>query len=59
MSVRPILHAPDERLRIVSSPVDAVDDDIRQLVKDMFATMYAAPAAGWLPFRSACRSASS
>ena len=41
-----ILHFPDERLRIVAKPVDVVDDSIRQLVDDMFETMYDAPGIG-------------
>lgn len=46
MSIRPILHFPDERLRIESQPVDQVDDTIRQLIDDMFETMYEAPGIG-------------
>jgi len=30
----------------VSTPVEAVDDDVRALVDDMFETMYAAPGVG-------------
>lgn len=41
-----ILCFPDERLRTVAKPVDVVDDDIRQLIDDMFETMYAAPGIG-------------
>ncbi|MDH5765192.1 MAG: peptide deformylase [Gammaproteobacteria bacterium] len=41
-----ILHFPDDRLRTRASPVAEVDDDIRQLVDDMFETMYAAPGIG-------------
>ena len=41
-----ILHFPDERLRTVAKPVDVVDDSIRQLVDDMFETMYDAPGIG-------------
>ncbi|HET9902469.1 MAG TPA: peptide deformylase [Xanthobacteraceae bacterium] len=46
MAVRPILILPDPRLRLVSEPVDAIDDDIRRLVSDMFETMYDAPGIG-------------
>ena len=46
MAVRPILLLPDPRLRLVSEPVKAIDDEIRQLVDDMFATMYDAPGIG-------------
>jgi len=41
-----ILEFPDPRLRRVAKPVDRVDDAVRQLVKDMFETMYAAPGVG-------------
>lgn len=46
MSIRPILHFPDERLRNPSQPVAEVNDEIRQLVDDMFDTMYEAPGIG-------------
>ncbi|HWW64806.1 MAG TPA: peptide deformylase [Sphingomonadaceae bacterium] len=46
MALLPILEAPDPRLRLVSKPVDAVDDDLRALIDDMFETMYAAPGIG-------------
>lgn len=41
-----ILHYPDQRLRTEARPVEKVDDQIRQLVDDMFETMYAAPGIG-------------
>lgn len=41
-----ILEFPDPRLRTVAKPVAEVDDRIRQLVDDMFETMYAAPGVG-------------
>lgn len=41
-----ILQFPDSRLRTVAKPVEKVDDRIRQLVDDMFETMYAAPGIG-------------
>ncbi|MDP5135815.1 peptide deformylase [Rheinheimera baltica] len=40
MSVLQVLHFPDERLRTVAKPVDAVTADIKQLVADMLDTMY-------------------
>lgn len=46
MAKREILHFPDPRLRNVAEPVEVVDDDIRQLVDDMFETMYDAPGIG-------------
>jgi peptide deformylase len=42
----PILHYPDERLHRVAAPVEHINDEIRQLVKDMAETMYAAPGIG-------------
>ncbi|OOY36145.1 peptide deformylase [Solemya velum gill symbiont] len=41
-----ILHFPDERLRQHAKPVVEVNDVIRQLVSDMFETMYEAPGIG-------------
>lgn len=41
-----ILHYPDPRLRNQAQFVAAVDDSIRQLVADMFETMYEAPGIG-------------
>jgi peptide deformylase len=41
-----LLHYPDERLRTVAKPVVSVDDRIRQIVRDMAETMYAAPGIG-------------
>jgi peptide deformylase len=41
-----ILEYPDPRLRTRAEPVDAVDDALRQLIDDMFETMYAAPGIG-------------
>jgi peptide deformylase len=46
MSVRPILTAPDPRLKAVSTPVARVDDDIRKLIADMLESMYAAEGIG-------------
>jgi peptide deformylase len=46
MALRPILTLPDARLRLVSKPVEKVDAEIRQLVEDMFETMYGAPGIG-------------
>ena len=41
-----ILEYPDPRLRTVAAPVTEVTDDTRELIKDMFETMYAAPGIG-------------
>ena len=46
MAIRPIVEVPDPLLRQKSTPVEAVDDDVRALIADMFETMYAAPGIG-------------
>lgn len=46
MPVLDILEFPDERLRTRAKPVEEVTDEIRQLVDDMFETMYVAPGIG-------------
>ena len=46
MEILPILEFPDERLRTVAKPVDAVNDDIRTLIARMLHTMYDAPGIG-------------
>ena len=46
MALRNIIKLPDPRLREVSTPVKAVDDELRRLVADMFETMYDAPGIG-------------
>ncbi|WP_372860876.1 peptide deformylase [Spongiibacter sp.] len=46
MAVLEILEFPDPRLRTVAKPVAAVDDRVRQLIDDMFDTMYEAPGVG-------------
>ena len=46
MALLPILTYPDPRLHTVARPVAAVDDRVRQLVADMFETMYEAPGIG-------------
>ena len=46
MAVLPILKYPDSRLHRVAKPVREVDDRIRQLVRDMAETRYAAPGSG-------------
>ncbi len=40
MTIRPIVIAPDKRLKLRSSPVAVVDDEIRTLLDDMLETMY-------------------
>ena len=46
MAIRSIIEAPDPRLRVISKPVEGIDDDLRALVADMFETMYEAPGIG-------------
>jgi peptide deformylase len=46
MAVRTILRYPDPRLAQVAQPVSQVDESIRELVRDMAETMYAAPGIG-------------
>ena len=41
-----ILEFPDPRLRKKAKPVELVDDSLRQLIDDMFETMYEAPGIG-------------
>lgn len=46
MAIREILEVPDPRLKTVSKPVEAFDDELKTLVADMFETMYDAPGIG-------------
>ena len=46
MTILKILEFPDPRLRTTATPVDAVDDALRQIISDMFETMYEAPGIG-------------
>jgi len=46
MAVRPIITAPDARLRQISKPVARVDARLRALMDDMLETMYDAPGIG-------------
>jgi peptide deformylase len=46
MAIRPILTAPDPRLKEVSRDVARVDAEIRMLVDDMFDSMYEAKGIG-------------
>jgi peptide deformylase len=46
MARLPIIEFPDPRLRTVAKPVESVDKRIRQLIDDMFETMYEAPGIG-------------
>ena len=46
MSIRPILHYPDKRLRNPGLPVTEFGPALAKLVDDMAETMYAAPGVG-------------
>jgi len=46
MALIEILHFPDPRLRKKATPVDEVNDQVRQTVMNMFETMYDAPGIG-------------
>jgi peptide deformylase len=46
MTIRPILTAPDARLKAISTDVETVDAEIRKLVDDMAESMYAAEGIG-------------
>lgn len=46
MAILNILEFPDPRLRTIAKPVEQVDDAVRQLIDDMFETMYDAPGIG-------------
>ena len=46
MAILPIIETPDPLLRQISSPVEAVTDETRALVKNMIETMYAAHGIG-------------
>jgi peptide deformylase len=46
MALLPILRYPDPRLHLVAKPVAEVDARVRQLVDDMFETMYESQGVG-------------
>jgi len=46
MTLLDIITYPDKRLRQKAAPVETVDDEVRQIIADMAATMYAAPGMG-------------
>jgi peptide deformylase len=46
MAILPIIETPDPRLKQISRPVERVTDAHRQLIADMFETMYDAPGIG-------------
>ncbi|MDR2173103.1 MAG: peptide deformylase [Burkholderiales bacterium] len=46
MALLPVLEYPDPRLKTVAKPVTEITPEIRQLVRNMAETMYAAPGIG-------------
>lgn len=46
MAILPIIETPDPRLRVISEPVTEFDGALKQLVADMYETMYDAPGIG-------------
>ncbi|MDR0251380.1 MAG: peptide deformylase [Burkholderiales bacterium] len=46
MALLPVLEYPDPRLRTTAKPVGKITPEIRQLIRDMAETMYAAPGIG-------------
>jgi len=46
MTIRPILTAPDPRLKAVAAEIAKVDGEIRRLIDDMLQTMYQADGIG-------------
>jgi peptide deformylase len=46
MTIKPLIILPDPLLRLVSKPVERVDDPLRKLASDMLDTMYDAPGIG-------------
>ncbi len=46
MAILKILEFPDPRLRTRAKPVEVVDEALRQLIDDLFETMYDAPGIG-------------
>ena len=46
MTLRPIIILPDLKLRLVSRPIERIDDAVRRLMDDMIETMHDAPGVG-------------
>ena len=46
MALRHIITLPDPKLRLVSKPIERVDDPLRKLMDDMIETMHEAPGIG-------------
>ena len=46
MTILPVIIAPDPRLKVESTPVARVDDEVRRLMDDLLETMYLVPGIG-------------
>jgi peptide deformylase len=46
MALRHIITLPDPKLRLISKPLERVDDAVRKLLDDMVETMHEAPGIG-------------
>ena len=46
MALRPIIILPDQKLRLVSKPVERIDEALRKLIDDLVETMHDAPGVG-------------
>lgn len=46
MAILKILSIPDPRLREKAKPIEKIDNEVKQLIDDMFETMYDAPGVG-------------
>jgi peptide deformylase len=46
MALRHIITLPDPKLRLISKPLERVDDSVRKLLDDMVDTMHEAPGIG-------------
>ena len=46
MALRHIITLPDPKLRLISKPLERVDDSVRKLLDDMVETMHEAPGVG-------------
>ncbi len=46
MAILPIIETPDPQLRAISAPVTVFDGALKQLIADMYETMYDAPGIG-------------
>jgi peptide deformylase len=46
MAIRDIITIPDPKLRLISKPIERVDDVLNRMIDDMLETMYEAPGIG-------------